>query len=280
MFLASYRTKRNSFTGLLFADDLLILGRTNDEIYEKLKLVQDCCTLNKMEINFGKTKILDKEKDRLWPVWNEDSQNTDDIEAKLSFSYLGVPVSFKGQISWTYGPHFDQIISRAKKYKSAIYKIAVNSIDRGETIKVCWENVALPSILFGCETTVFTLQSLKTLEKIQCEIAKLCLGVRCDTSGLGSRVEAGMMSIKSRIMIRQLNYMNSVLLRPNSIVYHALIENTNGQWSSPLRKLWSDIKSKSHTYGEFNQTRVKKSVMAVENVEIERQMEQVIHYFS
>ena len=129
-------------------------------------MTQDWCKMNKMQINFSKTKILDKEKDRLWPVLNVEDQTTDDIESMVSFSYLGVPISFKGQISWTYGPHFDQIIARAKKYRSAIYKIAVSSIDRGETIKICWENVALPSILFGCETTIFTLKSLKMLEKI------------------------------------------------------------------------------------------------------------------
>ena len=214
---------------LLFADDLLILGRSDEEIYEKLECARKWCEMNKMQINFSKTKILDKDKDRLWPVLNENAEEIDNIEAMSSLSYIGVPVSFKVQITWTYGPHFSQITTRAKKYRAAIYKIAVSSIDRGETIKTCWENVALPSILFGSETTIFTLKTLKTLEKIQCEMAKLCLGVRWDTSGLGARVEAGMVSIQSRIMSRQLNYLNSVLMRPDSTAYQAWFENTHGQ---------------------------------------------------
>ena len=90
-----------------------------------------------MEINFTKTKILDKDKDQLWPIWNLDSQEMIDIESVNSFSYLGVPMTFKGQVQWTYGPHSDQILSRARKYKSIVYRIAVDSIDRAEAIKVC-----------------------------------------------------------------------------------------------------------------------------------------------
>ena len=47
-------TKKSS---LLFADDLLILGRTNEEINEKIRVLQVWCKENKMEINFDKTKI-------------------------------------------------------------------------------------------------------------------------------------------------------------------------------------------------------------------------------
>ena len=209
------------------------------------------------EFNFSKTKILDKNKDRLWPVWCADADEWNSVGAVHSFPYLGVPISFKGQIIWTYGPHYDQVIERGKKYKTAIYKIGVDSIDRGEAIKICWENVALPSILFGCETTIFTKKTMDKLEQIQGQIAKLCLGVRSDTSSLGSRVEAGMMSISSRVMIRQLNYLNSVLKRPNSIVYQAWAENTYGNWMSPLKRLWSNVKNKTCTYGEFRQEKVK-----------------------
>ena len=256
----------------MFADDLLILGPTDKEIHRKLKIVQNWCEDNKMEINFDKTKILDKDKDRLWPVWSADTEKWNSVESVNSFPYLGVPISFKGQIMWTYGPHHDQIVARAKKYKAAIFKIGVDSIDRGEAIKVCWENVALPSILFGCETTNFSKKTIEKLEQIQCQVAKLCLGVRWDTSGLGSRVETGMMSMSSRIMTRQLNYLNSILKRPNGNVYQAWMENTYGGWKSPLKKMWSDIKSKSYTYGVFQHKRVKEYVMMMENISIEREM--------
>ena len=56
------------FVGLLFVDDLMILGRTNEEIYQKLEILQRWCDTNKMERIFGKTKILDEDKDQLWPV--------------------------------------------------------------------------------------------------------------------------------------------------------------------------------------------------------------------
>ena len=225
-----------------------------------------------IKINFEKTKILDKDKDRLWPVMSNENKKGENIKAVHDFTYLGVSVSYKGKIEWTYGPHFDQIVARAKKYKSAIYKIGVESIDRGETIKICWENIAIPSILFVCETTIFTEKTLKTLEKIQCEIAKLCLGVRRDTSGLGARVEAGMVSMSSRVTLIQINYVNSVMCRPDSNAYQAWIENVYGCWQSPLRKLWSKIKDKTFTRGEFGHKRVKDSVMALENLKIDREM--------
>ena len=81
-------------SGLLFADDPLILGEINEEIVEKMNMVQKWCQENKMEVNFGKTKILDKDKDRLWPVW--DIEKNSSIESVKTFSYLGVPMTFQG----------------------------------------------------------------------------------------------------------------------------------------------------------------------------------------
>ena len=75
-------------------------------------------------------------------------------------------------------------------------------------------------------------------------------------------------------MTRQLNYLNSVLKRPDSNVYQAWAENNYGQWVSPLKKLWSEIKSKSFTYGEFNPERVKEAVRRLENISIYRELEQ------
>ena len=259
---------------MLFADDLLILGRTDTEIYKKIRIAQEWCSVNKMEINFEKTQILDKEKDKLWPIWSIEKDKFEDIKSVESFSYLGVPQTFKRQVQWTYGPHTNQIVSRAKKFRSAISKITVESIDRAEAIKVCWENVAIPSILFGCETTIFTTKTLKELETIQYAVAKQCLGVRWDTSGLGARVEAGMMSMSSRIMIQQLNYLNYVLAKPvSSIAHQAWVENVHGTWSSPLDKLWSDIKDKSCTRGKFGLGEVKQSVLSLENLNIEREIQ-------
>ena len=262
-----------SFLGLLFADDLLILGRTVKEINQKIQIVQDWCEVNKMEINFDKTQILDKEKDKLWPVWSIEKDKFEDIKSVHSFPYLGVPQTFKGLVQWTYGPHTTQIVSRAKKFRSAINKITVESIDRAEAIKVCWENVAIPSILFGCETTVFTSKTMKALEQVQCSVAKKCLGVRWDTSGLGARVEAGMMSMSSRVMVQQINYLNYVLAKPeNSITHQAWIENVHGNWISPLNKLWSEIKDKTNTRGKLRVGDVKQSVLSYENLKIEREM--------
>ena len=263
----------NNISSLLFADDLMIVGKSVKEIREKIKLTQLWCKDNKMEVNFDKTKILDKNKDRLWPVWSLTSDDREHIESVPSFSYLGVPITFKRSVQWTNDPHSKQIIARAKKYKSAIYRISVESIDKGEAIKAAWENIAIPSILFGCETTVFTKKTLVTLEQIQCQVARLCLGVRSDTSGLGARVEAGMMRMSSRIMLNQLNYLNNVIQRSSeSNVYQAWLENINGQWSSPLRKLWNDIKDRSRTRGIVSPKKVKSVVVAYENLFIHREI--------
>lgn len=112
---------------------------------------------------------------------------------------------------------------------------------------------------------------MNELEKIQCQVAKLFLGVRWDTSGLGARVEAGMMRMSSRIMIRQINYVNNVMERSSeSNVHQAWVENIYGKWASPVNKLWSDVKDKTRTHGVFDKSKVKKIVNAYENLFIYR----------
>ena len=82
-----------------------------------------------------------------------------------------------------------------------------------------------------------------------------------------------MTNVKSQVMMRQLNFLNSVLKRPDSLVYQAWWDNTFGEWDSPLKKLWLSLKSESYTYGEFTKSKVKERVMALENISIERNIQ-------
>ena len=80
----------------------------------------------------------------------------EDVEGVKDFTHLGVPTSFKGAIGWTFGPQSERSIAKAKKYLGAIYRVGSENIDRREAVKTCWDGIAIQSILFGCETSIFT----------------------------------------------------------------------------------------------------------------------------
>ena len=64
-------------SSLLFADDLMVLGRSDEEIRRKLDVVQNWCSRNGMEVNFSKTKILDKNNDKKWRSLSDDGSVVD-----------------------------------------------------------------------------------------------------------------------------------------------------------------------------------------------------------
>ena len=211
-------------------------------------------------------------QDKIWPILKEDG-STDDIEGVPSFTYLGVPTSFKGQISLTFSSQAERAVSKARSYLGAITKIGTESVDRRELIKVCWENVAVPSILYGCETSIFTKKALLELEKIQCKVAKLCIGARKDTSGFGARLETGLVRMETRIKQQQLLFLNHVLSKSSdSLAYNAWKENNCGNWMSPYKQLWMNLKYETDTWGISSKTKIKESCAVLENNYILREL--------
>ena len=112
-----------------------------------------------------------------------------------------------------------------------------------------WENVAVPSVLFGCESVLFSDTKLGELEVIQSQVAKRILGVPKNTSNICAQTELGFKPIKLRLILFQLQFYFRVLGLPNSRwVKIALLDHLTGSWVSPYIQYISKLRSKVSLY--------------------------------
>ena len=97
-----------------------------------------------------------------------------------------------------------------------------------------WENVAVPSILFGCDSILFSETRIAELECIQSRVAKRILGVSKNTSNVCAQTEIGFKPIRLLLCLQQLKFYFRVLRLPDSRwVKVALLEHLSGGWVSP-----------------------------------------------
>ena len=138
--------------------------------------------------------------------------------------------------------------SLAIKTKSAISKPA----ERGFFVYVgffqlLWEfscsQVALPSILYGCESIIFTESTILGLERIQAEIAKNILGLSSSTVNVCAQTELGIPPFRFSLYRAQLRFYFRVLKLPaQRWVKKALHEHLSCVWHSPYMRYITAIK--------------------------------------
>ena len=81
------------------------------------------------------------------------------------YKYLG---------TWTFGSmkhtttyRQDQCVKTARKYKGCCIYVSKDGPDVVDVILCTWSNVAIPSILFGCEMLPFSEEAIASIERIQ-----------------------------------------------------------------------------------------------------------------
>ena len=97
--------------------------------------------------------------------------------------------------------------------------------------------MALPSILYCCESIVFTESTILGLERIQSEIAKNILGLSTCTVNVCAQTELGIVPFRFSLYRVQLRFYFRVLNLPDyRWVKKALLDHLSLAWPSPYLK--------------------------------------------
>ena len=84
---------------LLFADDMVILGKTPAELQNSLDLLHTYCDTWGLEVNAEKTKIMVFRKRRVYLPNESWTYNGHNIENVNDFNYLGVTLNYTGNFN-------------------------------------------------------------------------------------------------------------------------------------------------------------------------------------
>ena len=232
--------------GLLFADDIVLIAKSAVGLKTLFHLVKAHCDDLLLEINTneGKSEVISPDADT-WDILDDNGEVALSLRQVLQYKYLGLESYLS--ITETFKKKQQKCISTAHKYKFACHHIGRRGPDVVETTLATWNNVAIPAILFGCETVLFTEQTIMAVEKVQAEVTKRLLGLPANTANICAQTELGIVPFRLALYKAQLMFYFRVLDMPSTRwAKKALLEHLTPGWPSPYLKYILKVRETVH----------------------------------
>ena len=234
-------------SGLLFADDLLLMARDAEGLLRLLSIAKSHADSLKMEINTAKDKseVLspDGGEGDLWHVRDLNGEAVLSLKQVIRYKYLGITTMdsmFKIGVQKQ-----KDCIKKAHKYKGSCIFMSKNGPDIVDMMMATWSNIAIPAILFGTEMIPFSETTILEIEKVQNQVAKYALGVPLGTAGICAQLDLGLKPFRQVLYEHQLRFYVRVLnLDSSRWVKQALLEHLSLQWHSPYLAYILGIRSR------------------------------------
>lgn len=213
----------------MYADDLILLAKTKEDLQKKIDILNDYCMKWKLEINSKKTKTMifnrgNKLIKTIFTLKNEPLENV------KTFKYLGFTISAK---NCSFTPTSEDLSTRANR---AIYalnnKIKISKLPVRLAKKIFDSQIA-PILLYGAEVWGpyldydFKEWDGTKIEQVQTQFLKRVLGCNIQTSNIMSRGEVGARPLLVEIIKRVILYHNKIVTRNSSITMAAIMFEKN-----------------------------------------------------
>lgn len=233
---------------LLFADDIILTGTSMIDLQDKLNTLKEYLTLNGLEINTSKTKIVIFKKGGRTKREAMVRCGDEIIQVVNEYQYLGVPFRSTGR----FGVAADYFVSRARSALGVTWRVLAKSrADTWETRMRLFTSIVEATLLYA--VPVWGLQHMEQLESVQNRFLKMLLGLSMSTPGYMIRVETGVRRLGLRITKQCLGFWQRILDMPESRyprrAYEQLVQldsrNENlpaaYNWCAQLRTRLEDI---------------------------------------
>ena len=246
-------------SGLLFADDLVIVARSAAGLKSLLSLVKVGFDKLKLTISVEKSQVISPLDDD-WEVTDPAGNVVLSLEQVELYKYLG---------TWTYNTMYRTSVEKQKhcvktahKYKSSCIHVSKLGPDVVDVVLCTWSNVAIPAILTGCEMIPFSETHIVEIERVQAQVAKFALGVSSSSPNICAQTELGLKTFRQLLYERQLKFYFRVLYLPEDRwVHQAMLEHLSGLWRSTYSSYICSIRSRLGLFSAPHVPRVwKKSI--------------------
>ena len=222
--------------GLLFADDIVLISRTSAGLKTLFSLIKSHCDELLLEINTGEGKSeVVSPSDEDWDILDDNGEVSLSLRQVLQYKYLGLECSLSPV--QTCKMKQEKCVKTANKYKFACLHIGRRGPDMVDATLATWENIAIPSILFGCKTILFSETTIMAVERVQAQIAKNLLGLPSSTANICAQTELGVIPFRLALYKAQLAFYFRVLeMSSKRLAKKAMMEHLGRGWQSPYIK--------------------------------------------
>ena len=259
-------------SSLLFADDLVILALTKEDLQEKLQILEDYCDKWGLEVNIKKTKIMIFNKQGSVIRKHQFFYKNQALETAKQYTYLGF--TFVPSGSKTVG--IDNLISKGKKAWFSIQKMIAKSKEKtiSAYLKLI-DSIIKPIILYASESWGDALKNdvfVNKLEKFHLSMCKQILGVNKSVNNIKVLAELGRYPLKISIETQMFKYLQRFpFLDKDRYLVKAFEEDllSNNGWVN-------NIKGTLERYGIYN---LMNNILKVRKGEITKELYKKKHKF-
>lgn len=191
---------------LFFADDIIILARSQAIVTKTLRLLECYCTENSLKVNTSKTKIVNFKKSGR-PKSRAFFYNGTELEIVSEYLYLGVMISSSS------------LGLRAAKSALAKTKIAMSStlslcsnakIDSWPARLKLFDSIVSATLLYAAP--FWALSYVDLIERAQMEFFKRLLNLPRTTANYTVRLELNIVKLALKVLAATMGYIVRVLL--------------------------------------------------------------------
>ena len=245
-----FRVGNVCVSGLLFADDLVLVTRSGDSLKALLNIVKFKFDALKLQISHEKSQIVSPE-DVTWNLRDMASSTEMSLQQVAQYKFLG---------TWTYGSMYRTTVEKQKvcvktaaKYMNCCIYVSKMGPDVVDVVMCTWRNVAIPAILSGCEMIPFCDTRIQEIERYQSQVAKFALRVPKHFPNVSAQSELGLKSFKQLLYERQLKFFFRLLyLPPERWSHQALQDHFSGTWPSKYLQYIAQLRSEMGIYTATN----------------------------
>ena len=231
------------FSGLLFADDIVLISKTFLGLESLVRMVKHHCDTLKLVISPSKSNIVTPDDIDHLILLDDSNEVTLSLSKVLSYKYLGTDTTLL--MSTTGSKRQQRCIQTAKRYKFACFYVGRTGPDVIDTVVATWSNIAVPSMLSGCEVIPFSDATIDSVERIQSQLAKHALGVSQSTSNVCCQTELGLRPFRMLLYQHQLSFFVRVMNLPaERWVRRVLCAHMDGTWDSPYMAYISKVRQR------------------------------------
>ena len=228
-------------SGLLFADDIVLMAETADGLKELISLVNSHCVALRLEVSVEKSQVVSPDGEGIWDIFG-DGENVLTLKSVLSYKYLGTETSLL--MSKTGSSRQKRCLATARRYRFACHYVAKTGPDMVDVALATWNNIAMPSILSGCEVIPFSDSTIEEIEVIQSQMAKRVLDLPVSAPNLCAQTELGVKPFRLVLWQSQLSfYLRAMQLPESRWVSRALKDHLSGEWESPYISYMTRVRS-------------------------------------
>ena len=233
-------------SGMLFADDIVLTSGTKEGLKYLVNLVKSICVGLKLELSEEKSQVISPDGIGEWEFDDEVNEPLS-LKAVLSYKYLGTETTLL--MSTTGSKKQKKCITTASRYKFACQYVARTGPDVVDVVLATWSNIAIPSILSGCEVIPFTEETIEAIERIQSQLAKSTLGLTLCAPNVAAQTELGLKPFRMLLWKHQLSYYIRLIQMPRSRwASQVLEEHLTGDWNSPYMDYITRIRENLSLY--------------------------------